>query len=311
MHHTPQFQLEALSKASGLGHGSGYCEHDGTAAVVTRNLINGECMPQKVLDWRNRRSWLRNIRSYAHRVLTPELVAALERDRPECWSDVMDWLPNHDDVVPYFCDQMSSFYTHFKAFHGCRPESLSSYYEQGIRGQNAESIVQKFRALFADLPKTDIEQAIENMKRRESSEKGKIWLSGDDGEMLDQFGHYLINGSEYLLALAANLERGNYSEDHRLRLRTIGIPTIIEVDIPVDLIPPAQKLAVAKMILSKWGQLRTRRPLGMSLSTCYVVHSDIPAECIKGHYHPPSILDPHQHKNYINKEIRCDHCPKN
>tara|TARA_R110000868_G_scaffold349834_1_gene611159 strand:+ start:2081 stop:2752 length:672 start_codon:yes stop_codon:yes gene_type:complete len=223
----------------------------------------------------------------------------------------MDWLPNHDDVVPYFCDQMSSFYTHFKAFHGCRPESLSSYYEQGIRGQNAESIVQKFRALFADLPKTDIEQAIENMKRRESSEKGKIWLSGDDGEMLDQFGHYLINGSEYLLALAANLERGNYSEDHRLRLRTIGIPTIIEVDIPVDLIPPAQKLAVAKMILSKWGQLRTRRPLGMSLSTCYVVHSDIPAECIKGHYHPPSILDPHQHKNYINKEIRCDHCPKN
>lgn len=267
-------------------------------------------MSEKVLDWRNRRSWLRDIHSYASTVLTPELVGALERDRPECWSDVMDWLPNYDEVVPAFCEQMCSFYTHFKAFHGCRPKSLSSYYEHGLRGQSAEPILQTFRTLFADVPEANIEQAIEEMKHRESSEKGKIWLSGDDRLMLQQFGHYVINGSEYLLALAANLSRGDYSEDYRLRLRTIGIPTILEVDIPIDMIPPTQKKEVAQMILSAWGQLRTRRPLGMISSTCYVVHSDIPVECIKAHYHPPKIIDPHQYKTYINDTLRCDYCPR-
>lgn len=268
-------------------------------------------MSEKVLDWRNRRSWLRDIRSYASTVLTQELVGALERDRPECWSDVMDWLPNYDEVVPAFCEQISSFYTHFKAFHGCRPESLSTYYLYGVKGQNAESIIQKFRTIFADVSPADIENAIEDMKEREASEKGKIWLTGDDRVMLDHYGHYAINGSEYLLGLAASLSRGNYSEDYRLRLRKIGIPTILEVDIPIGLIPHAQRMAVAKMILSEWGQLRTRRPLGMSSPPSYVIRADIPPGCIKTHYHPAKIQDPHQYNCYVNHAVWCEHCSVN
>lgn len=268
-------------------------------------------MPEKVLDWRNRQAWLRQIRSYSKTLLTPELIAVLERKRPQCWSDVMDWLPDHDRVVPEFHERMSAFYTHVKAFHGCRPDSLSSYYADGLKGQNAEAIIQRFRLLFSDVPLLDLEQAIQEMKHRESSEKGKIWLSGDDREMLKDFGHYIINGSEYLLALAANLGTGVYgAEDYRLRLRTIGIPTILEVDIPMELVPPLQQLAVAKMILSEWGQLRTKKPLGMSSAPCYVVRSDIPSECIKAHYHPAKIKDFHHYvPTYVNKTVRCEHCP--
>lgn len=267
-------------------------------------------MTHKVLDWRNRRAWLQHVRSYAKPLLTPGLVKLLEQRRPQCWSDALDWLPNHDDLIPEFCDRMSSFYTHFKAFHGCRPESLSSYYEHGLRGQNADSIIKKFRQLFADLPPTSLDQAIEKMKHRESSERGKIWLSVDDRQMVREFGHYIINGSEYLLALAARLGGGRYDEDYRLRLRTIGIPTVLEVDIPIELITPAQKLDVAKIILSEWGQLRTKRPLGISSSPSYVVRSDIPAECIKAHYHPAKIRDFHHDiPTYVNKITRCEQCP--
>ncbi len=162
-------------------------------------------MVQKVLDWRNRRAWLQQIRWYAKPLLTPKLVAELEQHQPQCWSDVMHWLPGHEDLVPEFCDRMSSYYTHFKAFHGCRPESLSTYYEHGLHGQDASSIIMKFRKLFADVPLADLNEAIEKMQHRESSEKGKTWLSGDDREMVRGFGHYIINGSEYLLALAAKL----------------------------------------------------------------------------------------------------------
>ena len=268
-------------------------------------------MPEKVLDWRNRRAWLRDIRSYAKTLLTAKLTATLERKRPDCWPDVMDWLPGHDEVVPEFCDRMSSFYTHFKAFHGCRPDTLASYHENGLQGQSAVSILSKFRLLFSDVPQDELEQAIHKMKHREASEKGKVWLSADDREMLKDFGHYAINGSEYLLALAANLGTGhNGKEDYRLRLRTIGIPTVLEVDIPVDLVPPLQKHALAKMILSEWGQLRTKRPLGTSSPPCYIVRTDIPADCIRAHYHPSKIPDPHHYiRTYVNKTVRCDHCP--
>ncbi|MNJ69357.1 hypothetical protein D3C77_656980 [compost metagenome] len=78
----------------------------------------------------------------------------------------------------------------------------------------------------------------------------------------------------------------------------------------MELITPAQKLDVAKIILSEWGQLRTKRPLGISSSPSYVVRSDIPAECIKAHYHPAKIQDFHHDiPTYINKAVRCDHCP--
>ncbi|SOS36188.1 hypothetical protein CFBP6411_04831 [Pseudomonas syringae group genomosp. 3] len=267
-------------------------------------------MTEKILDWRARRKWLGDIRSYSKDLLTPELTATLERTRPKCWSDVMDWLPDHEEVVAEFCSRMSSFYSHFKGFHGCRPESLSSYYSDGLKGQNADAIIERFRLLFSDVPLVDLEQAILDMAHRESSEKGKIWLSGDDREMLEDFGHYVINGSEYLLALAAKLGTGGRGgEDYRLRLRTIGIPTILEVDIPIDLVPPLQQLEVARMLLSEWGQLRTKTPLGMSSTPCYVVRSDIPSECIKAHYHPARIRDFHHYvPTYINKIVRCEHC---
>ncbi len=59
------------------------------------------------------------------------------------------------------------------------------------------------------------------------------------------------------LALPAKLTGGRYDENYRLQLRTIGIPTVLEVGIPIELITPAQKLNVAKIILSEWGELRT------------------------------------------------------
>jgi len=112
------------------------------------------------------------------------------------------------------------------------------------------------------------------------------------------------------LALPAKLTGGRYGEDCRLQLRTIGIPTVLEVNIPIELITPAQKLNVAKIILSEWGQLRTKRPLDISSSPSYMVRSDIPAECIKAHYHPAKIRDfHHDFPTYINKAVRCNHCP--
>lgn len=118
--------------------------------------------------------------------------------------------------------------------------------------------------LFHDVAPYQLQKAIDELGNRSTSEKGKIWLTGDDRRMLDDFGHYSINGSEYLMSLAARLTQfDRYGEDYRWRLRDIGVPTVLEVDIPFALIRPRQRVEVANMILSAWGQNVTGKHLGM------------------------------------------------
>ncbi|HEY4074298.1 MAG TPA: hypothetical protein VGM52_14480 [Herbaspirillum sp.] len=212
--------------------------------------------------------------------------------------------------MPEFVGGLISYYTHFKGFHGCRPLRLSSYYEQGLLGQNSDSLCEIFRDIFVDLPKDDLESVIAQFGDRSKQERGAIWLASNDKFLLEECGHYIIQGSEYLMALAAQLGRSSNGEDYRFRLRRYGIPTILEVDIPVGLIPGEQHVEVAKMILSEWGQLAARRPLPFGDDgPCFVVRHDIPPECVQNHYHPARIPDPHQgHRIHINRLLSCDVC---
>ena len=84
---------------------------------------------------------------------------------------------------------MVGYYAHAKAFHGCRPENPRSYYEQGLRGQQTDRIQARFRALFHDVDPDKIQKALDELQDRSNCEKGKIWLTGDDRKMLNDFGH--------------------------------------------------------------------------------------------------------------------------
>lgn len=265
---------------------------------------------QKIFDWRKRRSWLACIRHYAGHVLSTELRQHLAQERPKCWSDDLSWLPDSEYILSEFTGSLTSYYTHFKGFHGCRPISVSSYYQRGLLGQNSDLLCDQFREIFSDVPKKDVESVIVQFAGRSNSERGAMWLVGGDKFLVEQCGHYLIQGSEYLMALAAHLGRSPSGEDYRFRLRQYGIPTILEVDIPVKLVPGAQQVEVAKTILSEWGQLATRRPLSFGdTPPCYVVRQDIPPECVHDHYHPERIIDPHKgHRPYVNALLSCEVC---
>ncbi|MEM5434691.1 hypothetical protein [Paraburkholderia diazotrophica] len=264
----------------------------------------------KVLDWRKRRNWLASVRHYAGHVLTTELRQYLSQERPKCWSDDFSWLPDSGYILPEFVSSLTRYYTHFKGFHGCRPLTLSSYYERGLLGQNSDLLCSVFRELFYDVPKEHVEKIIQQFGDRGNRERGAIWLVGSDQYLVDECGHYLIQGSEYLMALAAHLGSSPGGEDYRFRLRGQGVPTVLEIDVPIGLVPAEQHVEVAKMILSEWGQLAARRPLPFGKEPpCYVVRQDIPPECVRGHCHPERIVDPHRgHRLYVNRLLTCDVC---
>ena len=96
-----------------------------------------------------------------------------------------------------------------KVFHGCRPDSVESYYSQGLLPLDAEmgkriamSIFLSDR--FPELSIQDIENSAERVK--EEWRHGRLYVSLDDRFLLKEGGHYLIYGSEYICAIAANLQ---------------------------------------------------------------------------------------------------------
>ncbi|MBR8279086.1 hypothetical protein [Burkholderia vietnamiensis] len=266
-------------------------------------------MTKIVLDWRNRAEWLDATSKYAGHVLTPALRRTLAKTRPKCWSDDMSWLSDWEDLVPEFAFCLAKQYTHLKAFHGCRPVTLSSYYKHGLRGQDGDQLISFFREIFADVPASDLDAAIASLDDRSTRERGAIWLVSDDREMIEEYGHYVIQGSEFLMALAATLGVSRSGEDYRFRLRERGVPTVLEIDLPVGFVNGDDIEEVAKLVLSVWGQAATKQRAGSSPSPCYVVRRTIGAECIVGHVHPAKIRDPHRSNIcYVNTQHTCDVC---
>lgn len=266
-------------------------------------------MTKIVLDWRNRGEWLGEVSKYAGHLLTPAIERELALKGPKCWSDDMTWIPGHEHLVPEFIGTLTSHYTHFKAFHGCRPMTLSSYYRNGLTGQDSEKIFALFRELYSDVASADLDAAIDRFSDRCARERGAVWLVGDDRELVQEYGHYVIQGSELLMALAAALGHSSSGEDYRFRLRNSGIPTVLEVDIPIELLGGDDLQEVAKMVLSEWGQTVTGLELGFLSSPCYVVRRPIPPEFIEGHKHPGTIPDPHRgFIPYLNRRQTCEFC---
>ena len=264
----------------------------------------------KVLDWRTENDWLSELSNYAGDLLGNELLEEIrENGIKGCWSDDMSWLPGKDidkEVEARFVD----YYSHVKAFHGCRPLTVRSYYESGILGQNRGKITEQFKSVFSDVDDALLEEAIRDLEDRGHREDGKVYFVCDDQDLIESCGHYLIQGSEYIMAMATSLYRlSGRQEDYRLRLREIGIPTVFEVDIPLEVIPNYQISEVVGAILATWGTLNLFPDDYYKQDMSFVIHDDLPPRCIIGHSHPEKILDPHFGNSWYRfSDLCCDVC---
>jgi hypothetical protein len=102
------------------------------------------------------------------------------------------------------------------------------------------------REIFSDVPRDKIDRVVEQVSDRGIRERGAIWFVGDDASLIEDCGHYAIQGSEFLMALAAALCGPDAGEDYRFRLRRHGVPTTLEVDMPASFVPSEQRNEVAR-----------------------------------------------------------------
>jgi hypothetical protein len=262
-----------------------------------------------VLDWRAKRDWLSAINDYAPDILGENLLQKIRSSNiTGCWSDNMSWLPD-PGIVDLVESRFRSHYSHVKGFHGCRPSSVRNYYEKGLVGQNKLSIENQFNEVFKGVSSDLLEQAISQHNERGGSEKGKIYFVCSDTALIESCGHYLIQGSEYMMAMAASLCRlDNRVRDYRLRLRKFGIPTIFEVNIPLNIVPDIQIRDLVRTIVASWGDINLFPDDAYNHEVSFVLHVDVDPEHIVRHTHPEKIHDPHFSSWYRPEITRCEMC---
>lgn len=226
---------------------------------------------------------------------------------------VISEIENSEEALIQFVEfEFLNHFSKIRLFHGCRPINLNSYLEQGILKNNQNRLENEARNIFSETNPSKqllekLEDAILELGELYTPYKKRVFLIVDDRVLLETAGHYLINGSEYLLAIAVRVPCQNMQD----LLRKRGTPTIIFCDIPTIHIRTKIRRLWLTIVLDYLYHLG-----GFDISTDpldYTVTMDhVPPNLISGHYHPTVIKDPHNsYITYRPELTKCSHCTPN
>lgn len=187
-----------------------------------------------------------------------------------------------------------------KVFHGCRPDSVETYYSKGLLPLDAEMSKQIAKSIFLsshfhELSEQDIENAAERADGR--WRHGHLYVSLDDRFLVKRCGHYLIYGSEYICAIAAGLQciKGN-DYDYQQHLRRNGRPTVLVCQLPIDRITLSdRKELVAALVDEIASDPSFKRSRSSLCDFSFFLKSKVEPECILEHRYPRTIPDPLRH----------------
>lgn len=255
--------------------------------------------------WRELRQWGIVLEAVIPSEERQDLVRAIEQyperfkytDDVACFSDIYSQFSDYSHVEKRLPTHMRSAFVSVRMFHCCRPVSVQSYYDHGLRVLDSREANGLFRTIFLDNPRfpeitaSHVEAAIVGMT--ESYKRhGYVYFGLDDRFLIQHCGQYLMYGSEYLLALAASVEC-QVERSARSELRRIGIPTIFVVDVPVQHFSDSDLMELGASALHAWAygvahQTDVVRKIdyGIGIEHC------LGPGFIRDHYTPAAIPDP-------------------
>lgn len=197
-----------------------------------------------------------------------------------------------------------------RGFHACKPTSLDSYLQEGLKPLDRKWLEEEAFALFeGTIPRPDIATAAReaDLDLRE----GKIFLEASRDVLTEFAGHYLVYGPEAMNCLWHNDEARFHESQVRQRRR--GIPTIFECAVPLRMIDDDFRDPLVYTLTTLHFKRCSRIPeeeqgadeWGFSVSR------PLPPTCILGHTHPAVISDPLQHgMEYESPATVCSWCSR-
>lgn len=263
------------------------------ASYAKRNIA-----PDDVWDIYHPETWHETIRRISSDFLSEEVMAAFLACPPEyVVGDDLSWLDKIVMQVQRFeidskeelAFRLQDHYRAIRACHGTSVPFVNKIYEEGLRPLEIEHFHDQARQIFLsgkfpELSESNLQLAIATVGA--DFREGRVFFEANERELVDRSNHYMAFGSEYLTALAANL---NGSQDYRRILKGRYPPTVFICDVPLQYLTRGVILEFAGTALESIFQklldglscnALAHRGMGFSIKSrlegCHIV----------GHYHP-------------------------
>lgn len=265
-----------------------------------------------LLVWKDTPTWYERLSTWLEPWLIPGGKAALERlgEQDICHDDFA-WReeilgPHLNDDLEVVRDQLAEGLKDatLRVYHGCRAPDAGVYERFGLLRNDPVSMEAEVRRIVAEedslsYMRADIDQRLVEFDSRER-DTGKAYVCVDDREQLDASGHYALYGPEWLQAFFS------FSGFEVLRKR--GVPTILEIDLPLIFANDYDRKQFSEQLLNEWTRMVVNRPdRTPSIDFTIILRRDLPPEWVVGHYHPGALRSPYEQFQIFKSEVT--HCP--
>lgn len=272
--------------------------------AISKNYCDRSKASGGIWNWQEYNTWNDIIWNLISDVVDDSVQQAFLDSPPEyVVGDDLEWL---DDIIftvkglnidskGLLTDRIKKHYKCFRAAHCTRTSNISSYYVKGIQPLDVAVFNARAREVFLsgefpELNAKKLEGAIQAVGS--NCRENRVYLDGNERLLIKKCAHYLLYGSEYLLAISIQMNGDGY---YHKALKRCGIPTVFICDIPLGLIGESTIKQYAGTALASIFQelldgdnyqALTWRGAGICL------FETLPPESIVGHYHPTDLQDP-------------------
>lgn len=219
---------------------------------------------------------MRNLLAWNHKESWPPLLTAISEKKRLGSRSLREILFNSYDGA--------------LVFHGCRPNDVMLYYNNGLASSNTKALNERAREIFLsgefpEITHSQIDLVIEKLGSRDN---GKIFACLDHQHLLQRCPHYMLYGSERICAIAAQLSIN--AKDYRQVLKRFGKPTILHVALDWEQMTESDLCGFTKKIHKHLRYMRQGTTLPESFFT-FEFSDPIPGAAILKHEHPENLKD--------------------
>jgi hypothetical protein len=250
----------------------------------------------RIFAWKRPPSWIGPLTTWLRPRFRDDWSELLrpgsERDiccDDEAWLDLLDTVVAGDpeSLLNDLADVLSR--ATLTTFHGTRTHDAGSFFEAGLKVHDRVEMTKRLTMLvekndeLAALRGDRLLRAIEQIDNR--TDDGRLHVVADDAFFLDRAAHYLIYGSEWIMAVLG--------PEGRRFLRSNGAPTLLEINLPLRMVHPGSRYEFARVLAREWVRLTCNETDWTSpIDFAFCLAVDIPPSCIVGHTHPTELSDP-------------------
>ena len=248
-------------------------------------------------SWKHHETWAPALASWLEPRFRKDGMRRLKpgRVREICWDD-SEWL----EVLGKCLVDDLDFHTEDLAdaldgaiqrvYHACRTEDAGRYFREGLRVHDRAAMEAEVKALVSSCRELRalagcIDERIASIDK--AIDIGRLYVAVDDAVLLDHAAQYLIFGSEWISDVLGH--------PHRNALKSLGVPTLLEIDLPLSMIGFEIRKDFSSRLLREWTRLQCNgTDWSAPIDFTFSLVTDVPADWIVGHSHPSVLYDPYE-----------------